>query len=335
MTPTETYGHDHAARCLVFNGNAEAETLENIDEISDYLDGGHHFVWFDLAQPSADDLAVLAHEFKLHPMAIEDASLWHERPKIEFYDNYVLTIVHGATLGPDDDLVTHEIAIFAGERFVVTIRTAPLFPLDEIERRWKTKVSIPHTSTGLLYTILDTIVDGFFPLTTAYDDRLERLEASLFDEASALERTEHEIFAFKRTLTFFRRIASPLREILNRLTHSEVKPLEPGLALYFRDVQDHVLHTLEEIDTIRDLVNSTFDIHLATQSHHQAQVGKQLTIIATIFLPLTYITGFFGQNFGWMVGHIDNAPIFWILGVGAQLGALAILFYYFRRRRYF
>ena len=325
----------HGARCLIFNGDAAPKTVDDLNDISDVLAGGEHFVWFDIAQPSADDLAVLQREFNLHPMAIEDASLWHERPKIEFFDDYVLVIVHGASLDPSGALVTHEIAIFAGSRFVVTIRATPLYPLDEIEKRWKTKINIPHTSTGLLYTILDVIVDDFFPLTTAYDERLVRLEAHLFDDEDALERTEREIFRFKRALSIFRGIAAPMREILGRLTHTEVRPLEPGLGLYFRDVQDHVLRAIEQIETTRDLLNSTFDLHLSTQSHRQAQVGKQLTIIATIFLPLTYVTGFFGQNFGWMVNNIGSPWIFWLLGVGTQLFALAILFWYFRKKGYF
>ena len=325
----------HGVRCLIFNGDAAPEVVADLNDISEVLADGEHFVWFDIAQPSAEDLAVLQREFDLHPMAIEDAALWHERPKIEFFGDYLLIVVHGASLDPTGALVTHEIAIFAGSRFVVTIRATPLYPLDEIEKRWKTKINIPHTSTGLVYTILDVIVDDFFPLTTEYDERLVRLESHLFDKGGALDRMEREIFRFKRALGVFRNIAAPMREILGRLMHAEVRPLEPGLSLYFRDVQDHVLRALEQIETTRDLLNSTFDLHLATESHRQAQVGKQLTIIATIFLPLTYITGFFGQNFGWMVNGIASPWIFWFLGVGAQLGALTILFWYFRKKGYF
>jgi magnesium transporter len=102
--------------------------------------------------------------------------------------------------------------------------------------------------------------------------------------------------------------------------------------LYFRDVHDHVLRILEQIDITRDLVNSTFDIHLASQSAKQGEVSKQLTVIATIFLPLTYITGFFGQNFAWMVNGLTSPEIFWYLGIGSQLATLAVLWWVFRRR---
>jgi magnesium transporter len=325
---------DRALRCVVYDHGGPPAMLDDLEAISDVLARQEGFVWLDIAQPTPDDLALLQREFDIHPVAIEDASLWHERPKIEFFDRYVLVIAHAATLDKDGALVTHEIAILAGESYAITLRAFPVYPLDEIVRRRESSQSVPQDATGLLYIVLDAIVDGYFPVTEQYSARLDRLEGTLFDTEGFLERTEHEIFRFKRALTLFRSIVAPMREILLRLTHSEVAPLKPGLALYFRDVHDHVLRAIEQIDITRDLVNSTLDIHLATQSHRQNEVSKQLTIIATIFLPLTYITGFFGQNFGWMVNNIVSPQIFWYLGVGSQIATLAILFAFFRSRRW-
>ncbi len=292
-------------------------------------------MWLDLAQPTAEDLALLQTEFEIHPVAIEDLSLWHERPKIEFFERYVLVVTHAPSIDADGALVTHEIGILSGSNYVITLRAFPVYPLDEIEARRRSSLSTPNDATGLLYIVLDTIVDGFFPITERYDDRLVRLESRLFDTDTFLERTEREIFQFKRALTLFRSVVAPMRDILLRLTHAEVAPLKPELSVYFRDVHDHVIRALEQIDTTRDLVNSTLDIHLATQAHRQNEVSKQLTIIATIFLPLTYITGFFGQNFGWMVNKIVSPELFWYLGVGSQVFTVFILFAYFRHRRWF
>jgi len=317
------------------HGSSDAPSeLDDLEAISDILETSDAFVWLDLAQPSADDLALLQREFEIHPVAIEDATLWHERPKIEFFDRYVLVVSHAASLDADGALVTHEIAIIAGRNYVITLRAFPLYPVDEIERRRNTSRSVPSDATGLLYIILDTIVDGFFPITERYDDRLVRLESRLFDSEKFLERTEREIFQFKRALTLFRAVVAPMREVLLRLTHNEIEPLTPGLSLYFRDVHDHVVRAIEQIDITRDLVNSTLDIHLASQSHRQNEVSKQLTIIATIFLPLTYITGFFGQNFGWMVNNIVSPQTFWYLGIGSQVITVIILFAFFRSRRW-
>jgi magnesium transporter len=336
LIATPGYDRDRALRCLVYaHGTSDAPAeLDDLEAISDILETSDDFVWLDLAQPTTTDLALLQREFEIHPVAIEDATLWHERPKIEFFDRYVLVVTHAASLDADGALVTHEIAIIAGRNYVITLRAFPLYPVDEIERRRNTSRSVPNDATGLLYIILDTIVDGFFPITEGYDDRLVRLESRLFDSDTFLERTEREIFRFKRALTLFRASIAPLREVLLRLTHTEVEPLKPELSLYFRDVHDHIVRAIEQIDITRDLVNSTLDIHLASQSHRQNEVSKQLTIIATIFLPLTYITGFFGQNFGWMVNNIVSPQTFWYLGIGSQVITVIILFAFFRSRRW-
>jgi magnesium transporter len=335
LAETPEAASDRAIRCTVYCADAAPETLDDLDAISDVIAKGTGFVWLDIAQPSPADLALIQREFDIHPIAIEDASLWHERPKIEFFDHYVLVVAHAARADGAGELVTHEIAVLAGENYVITLRAQPLYPLDEIERRRRTSLTIPNDATGLLYIILDTIVDGYFPLTESFDGRLVRLEDRLFDNDKFSQRTEHEIFLFKRALVLFRSIVAPMREILLRLTHNEIAPLKPGLGLYFRDVHDHVLRALEQIDITRDLVNSTLDIHLASQSHRQNEVSKQLTIIATVFLPLTYITGFFGQNFGWMVNNIVSPKIFWGLGVGLQVITVIILFAYFRYKKWF
>jgi len=326
------------ARCLLFTGQDAARELEDKSQISDILENRENFVWLDLALPTHEELALLQEEFKLHPLAIEDATALHERPKIEAYDGFWLAIVHAVTLEPGRKLVTHEIAIFAGDNFVVTIRSAPPWPIAEIERRWQSHWgTVPRDSTGLLYTILDTVVDGYQPVATALDDQIVDLETHLFEPNS--QRREslilRRIFNLKRDLSTFRRAVSPVREMLQPVLRGDVKPLSANMLAYFRDVYDHVLRVLETIDSARDLVNGTLDIHLSSMAHKQSEASKQLTIIATIFLPLTYITGFFGQNFAWMVGGITSPQIFWILGVGGQLVALAGLLAFFRYKRWF
>ncbi len=325
----------HESRCMIFTGKDSARALKDPTEISELLRDEANFVWFDLAEPTQDDLKLLQTEFDLHPTAIEDAALIHERPKIESYDGYWLVVVHAATL-QDGQLVTHELAVFAGKNFVVTIRAHPVFPLDEIERRWLAKGALPHTSTGLLYVILDTVVDGYHPIASAYDERLVKLENRvLHTKRNPPQEVLHEVLRFKRDLVRLRHAAAPIRDILAPLLRGEVGQPDASLAAYFRDVYDHALRVTEQIDSVRDLLNSTLDIHLSSEAHRQGEVSKQLTIIATIFLPLTYITGFFGQNFGWMVNHITDGREFLWLGIGAQLITLALLVVYFRRRGWF
>ena len=320
---------------MIFTGKDSARALKDPSEISDLLRDEQNFVWFDLAEPTQADLELLKTEFDLHPTAIEDAALIHERPKIESYDGYWLVVLHAATL-EEDKLVLHELAVFVGKNFVVTIRAHPVFPLDEIERRWLTKGVLPHTSTALLYVILDTVVDGYHPVANAYDERLVRLENRvLHAKRTPSQEVLREVLRFKRDLVRLRHAVVPMRDILGPLLRGELAQLDSSIAAYFRDVYDHALRVTEQIDSVRDLLNSTLDIHLSSEAHRQGEVSKQLTIIATIFLPLTYITGFFGQNFGWMVNHITEGPQFLWLGIGIQLAALALLVLYFKRKGWF
>jgi magnesium transporter len=332
---TPAISADHESRCLIFSGQEAARALKDPTEISELLKDEHNLVWFDLAAPTPDDLRLLQEEFDLHPTAIEDAALVHERPKIESYDGYWLVVLHAATL-ENDGLVLHELAVFVGSNFVVSIRADPVYPLDEIERRWLSKTAIPHTSAALLYVILDVVVDGYHPVSTAYAERLVELETRVLgSERRHPQAVLREVLHFKRDLVELRHAVAPVRDILSPLLRGELAPLDPAVATYFRDVQDHALRVADQIDSIRELLNSTLDIHLSSEAHRQGEVSKQLTVIATIFLPLSFITGFFGQNFGWMVSHIDRPWHFWVIGVGLQLATLGLLFAYFRHKRWF
>jgi magnesium transporter len=331
---TNAIAAGHESRCLIFTGKDSARALNDPSEISELLRDEQNFVWFDLAEPTAADLALLQEEFSLHPMAVEDASLTHERPKIERFDGYWLTVLHATTLDEHKHLVVHELAVFAGKNFVVTIRAHPVFPIDEIERRWLARGALPHDSTALLYVILDVVVDGYHPVASAYDERLMELESRVVGTPARPEQVLPDVLRFKRELVEFRRAAAPVRDILVPVLRGDLLSLDAAILIYFRDVYDHAARVAEEIDSIRDLLNSTLDIQLSSQAHRQGEVAKQLTLIATIFLPLTYVTGFFGQNFGWMVNRIDGPRPFWLLGIGTQVVALALLVGYFRAKRW-
>jgi magnesium transporter len=262
---TNAIGSGHESRCLIFTGKDTARALKDPSEISELLKEPDTFVWFDLAEPTAADLALLQEEFALHPMAIEDAALTHERPKLEKFNGYSLAVIHAASLDERKRLVVHELAVFAGQNFVVTIRAHPVFPIDEIERRWLARGAIPHDSTGLLYVILDVVVDGYQPVATAYDERLMELERDVLDDSVQPRHVLRDVLSFKRALVLFRRTATPVRDILATLLRGDLIPLDPATAIYYRDVYDHAARVADQIDSMRDLLNSTLDIHLSSQ----------------------------------------------------------------------
>ena len=322
-----------APHCVVFRDGRRQGVMHDLDGISDAI-AEQSVIWLDLVDPSAAELAVLQREFNLHPLAVEDAQTPHERPKIQAYDGYLSVIVHPVTW-EGERLVVHELSIFAGKQYLITISHSPRYPLAEVERRWHAHDgSIGHDSSFLLYTLLDTIVDGYFPISDRLEEWINDLQAQVFDQRTNATDKLREIFVLKQDVHQARRAVTPMREIIQPIVRGDFKFLDRE-ALYYRDVYDHAVRVIDQLDSARDYLNSALDILLSMVANRQNEVSKQLAIIATIFLPLTYITGFFGQNFGFMVDHITKPGMFWYLGIGSQVVCLVILLLYFRWKRWF
>ncbi|HSP63391.1 MAG TPA: CorA family divalent cation transporter, partial [Pyrinomonadaceae bacterium] len=176
----------HAIRCAVYSDGEPIPAPDNLEEISEILKQPGKLVWLDVAAPTADDYTLLETEFGLHPLAIEDAATPHERPKIEAFNGYYFLIVHGATAG-SQGIKGIEIAIFAATNYIITIRRDPTFSLDEIEKRWLARPADSRkSSSGLLYVILDTIVDRFFEVGDVVDEQIQKLEEALFRGATVV-----------------------------------------------------------------------------------------------------------------------------------------------------
>ncbi len=326
-----------AIRCQILRDGRPVPPPGNLDDLSEILKESNSFVWFDVVDPGPSDLALLQEEFDLHPLAVEDAVNAHQRSKIEDYGTYWFVVVHGVTRA-DARLAFHEIDLFIGQKFIVSVRHAAAYPLDEIERRWLAHGAsnrLRHDGGYLLYTILDTIVDGYLAVVDTIEDRVEELEGGLFQGEALGDDDLVEVYTMRRDVQQFRRAVVPMREILSPIMRGDTRLLPEEEIPYYRDVYDHVVRAIDDLDAVRDLVASALDLHLSVGSAQQNEVTKQLTIIATIFLPLTFVTGFFGQNFSWMIDHITGARPFFIMGVGGEVVALAGLLFYFKRKGWF
>lgn len=320
-------------RCVVYRGEEEEQCPEDLSAISDILADPGVLVWFDLVAPQMENLALIQEEFGLHPLAVEDAVKAHQRPKIEAYDGYWFIVVHGVKL--TSRITIHEVAIFVGRNFVVTVRADPAYPLDEIEQRWRIRGKRGVRSGMLLYTILDAVVDGYSPVAEHYEKRVEAFEAALLSPHPRKREVLLEVFTMKKEIQSFRRAVVPMRELLVPLMRGDVDLLSQEDMPYYRDVYDHTVRVIDYMDAARDLVASALDIQLSLASNRQSDITKQLTIIATIFLPLSYITGFFGQNFAFLVDGIKSPKAFFSLGIGCEVLAFAALLAYFQYKRWF
>ena len=216
-------------------------------------------------------------------------------------------------------------------QYLVTVHRDPLPPLDQ--QREQLDGRCLHSEQFLLYRVLDALVDSFFPLLADMDDEIDDLEDAVLENPT--ERQLDRRFSLKRELVAMRKVITPQRDLfassVDRI--SELPGLELDERDYFRDIYDHLIRISDLIDSYRDLLSGATDLYLSTVSNRQNDVMKQLTVIATIFLPLGFITGFFGQNFGYLVANLIRPEwTFWVIGVGCIVATCLGLLAYFRRK---
>ena len=301
------------------------------DEVSIHLQNSD-FVWVDLSGPQDEAFARLAELIGLHPLTLEDGYTFGQRPKLEEYDGYVFMVVFGADEGAvaGSPLLREFHLIISGD-YVVTIHRRHFRVLDELRARYDGEPV--RSEQFLVYTILDAITQTFVPVLSRVDDDIDDLEQSIIDDPSA-ERLQR-IFSLKRDLVAMRRVVSPMRDVFARDadTIASVPGLEADDRLYYRDLYDSMIRVTELVDSYRDLLSGATDMYLSTVANRQGEINKQLTIIATIFLPLTFLTGFFGQNFAFETSHITNTTwSFLVFGLGSLVASIIGFAIFFRRK---
>lgn len=285
-----------------------------------------HLEWFDVADPHSKELDDLARRFGLHELQIEDCRDRPQGAKTEDHDHYNFTIVkhihHEGKLRFDD------VDLFLGPDFLISVRTADAVFMDHV--RTRVKQEQVDRLDRVFYMILDRLVDEYQPVLDKLADDTSEIEEVVL--AQPEPPTLARIFALRRELVDFRRVASSMREVINALMRGEKGLLGSDLDLYFRDIYDHITRTVDMIETYRDLLSGALDIYLSAVSNRTNEVMKVLTIWGTVTLPLVIITGFFGMNFRlpW-----TNEPhgIWYALGV-MTVSTIGVLIY-FKAKRWF
>lgn len=306
-------------------------TALDADRLADLL-RRDEFFWLDLMSPSEGDLARLRELLGLHPIAVESVDHFPARPKLDRYDRYVVLVFFGIGGEGRGALEPVEVHLVISGSYIVTVHREPCAALDELRNRFSQ--GLEGSEEFGVYKILDVLADSFFPALAAVDEEIDALEDTVVSHAD--ERQLQRIFELKRELVGLRRIVTPQRDLLAR-TIDEISEL-PGLVAdkrdYFRDVYDHMIRVSDLIDSYRDLLTGALDVYLSTVSNRLNVVMERLTIVATIFLPLSVLTGFFGMNFAWMVRHIDTFAAFAILGIGGVVVSSVVLVALFWRAGY-
>jgi len=307
----------------------EGKSLEITEAVLRQLIDSSTRFWLDLAGLDEDTAQTLLRDtFGFHPLAVEDAEHFGQRPKLDSYDDFALMVVYGATAS--GSLV--EVHCFYTENYLVTVHHDECPNLADLADRLQRRAGQRPDHVMLLYRVVDTLVDGYFPVLEKLDDQIDQLEDDILERPT--EQQLGQLFDMKRSLIAMRKVVTPQRDMFaTLLSGRDVLPgMTPDAERYFRDLYDHLIRISDLVDSYRDLMSGALDTHLSTVSNRLNVVMKQLTIIATIFLPLSFLTGFFGQNFGWMVTRLTSLTVFLMAGVGLQVLVVVALVVLFRQR---
>jgi len=269
------------------------------DEFGAMLLDSRGLLWVDFeATPPESDEPILRQVFGFHPLAIDDALQQSHVPKVDDWSDYLYVVLHAVVLDRRDRMAvdTLELDVFLGKNYLITHHDQPI---DAVEKVWagcrRDERHLKNGSDHLLYKIADEIAASYLPVVEEMDDAIDAIEGHIFDRPSP-ETVEH-IFAIKRSVLGLRRILGPQREVLNKLARDDYAMIDPKDRVYFRDVYDHLVRMHDITESVRDLVSGALDTYLSVVNNRMNDIIKTLTIITTLFMPLTFVVGFFGMNF--------------------------------------
>jgi len=312
------------------NGVLEAEGFDPA-RVSDYLAEPDTVVWLDVCRPTPGDLAVVADELGLHPLAREDATGRAQRPKIEPYAGHQFLVAYAAAYdAATREVTTSEVDVFFDQRWLVTVRKEPVFDIAPVMAQWDDAGALAkHGTAFLLHGLLDVVVEGHFAVISALDDEIEEIEDDLF-EADAGMDSQRRTFELRKALVALRRIVLPMREVVNGLMRRDAFPIQAELLPYYQDLYDHVLRASEWTDSLRDLVTTVLETHLTIQGNRLNEVMKRLTSYAAIVAVPTAIAGVYGMNT--RLYPAAGSAAGWWFALGTMVAVSGTLFVYFRRK---
>jgi len=318
------------ARTRVYkHGRLEHENFP-VADISDHLQDPDSLVWLDLSLPDGDDLSPIVEELNLHVLAVEDALTERQRPKVDRYEEHLFLSAFCTAVDADNGTISlAEVSAFVTAQALVTVRKSHEFDVDQVVERWDASPDLAKSGVSfLVHGLLDYIVDSHFSAVETLDDQIEALEDLLFDERARDVQVQRRTFQLRKSLVVLRKVALPMREVVNSLMRRDLEFLDPSMTPYYQDVYDHVLRATEWTESLRDLVTTVLETNLTIQGNRLNMIMKKLTGWAAVIAVPTAVTGFYGQNLPFpgyehWGGFITSSIILVTLSVG--------LFVMFRR----
>ena len=304
--PTAETIHDHLANC--------------------HVEG----FWMDIEAPDADDYEILSTAFKFHALTVEDVKHGNQRPKLDEYRGYSFMVLFEAVF-KEGRLDFDEYFLYLADDYLVTVHAHPQELLASLRKRIEAE---PETTKDdpkfLTYLVVDELIDANFPILDKLDLTIDDLEDLIIDKAQPEQLKT--IYTMKHDISRLRQLLGAERDLFQRLITSSLDPEEREMGLYYRDVYDHIIRQYEAADSLRDLLSGAMDVYLSTVSNRLNVTMRSLTVIASLFLPLTFLSGFYGMNFEYLTKVLEPPDLSFWVGVGTMVIATIIQFYFFKRR---
>ena len=294
-------------------------------QIAEYLNRPHCFVWVAMRDATAAELGEMQKAFDLHPLAVEDALVGHQRPKVEEYGDSLFAVLHLVEPAADEYHVG-ELAIFAGPNYVVTVRNRAQKGLAEVRARCEREPQLLRQGPGfVLYAVIDAIVDRYFPILDTLEDELDGIEQRIFAPQGAPRDNIEALYALKHRLMVMKHAVAPLLEGVSNLTGGRVPALCVNITEYFRDIYDHLLRLNQTADSVRETIATAISVNLSFITLQENETMKRLAAYAALLAIPTMIAGIYGMNFE----HMPELK--WRYGYVASLlfmGAIDVLLYF-------
>jgi magnesium transporter len=295
-------------RTKVIKGNGDIVLDIPVEEVNSE---DVKWFWVDFAQPDADEVKLLRDLFHFHPLAVEDCiEDFSERPKLDFYDKYFFLLLHTIN---HKTLDFHEVNMFVSDQFIVTFHKQPVKVVEDIWRKTGEIRNGNYTTYNVMHEIIDGLVDDFFPLVYKIEDRLNQVEGVL--ENSSTSIMMEQLFDVRHDMSKLRRSLIPMRDLMYRILNSGKLNFLKEQHLYYNDVYDHLLKLVEMLESYREFSSDIRDNYLSINSDKMNNIMMTLTVITTIFMPLTFIAGLYGMNFSYMPELDERYAYFIVLGI--------------------
>ena len=318
-------------KTLACLGGISLERGVSLDEVQGYVKDPTNIVWVDIQDAGQEEFSLLLEEFGFHPLALEDVAKGQQRPKVDEYKGHLFVVLYSAGRHAETgDFSPHEIGLFIGRNYLVSLHKGPLAALDDAMNRWARGGQMLNEGVGFLtYTVVDAVIDTYFPVIEGIEDELEAVEMQMFEPTQpfGVER----LVRYKRTLIALRRVLSPLREVFHLFLRRDHNLFSGNTLAYFQNVYDHVLRLLDVLDTEREMLAAALDAHLAVSSNRVNATMKALTVITIVVAFAGSVFGAWGMNFS----HVPLAQHpwgFWGVWLGTMLLMGLALFYSWTRK---